>query len=128
MNIDLNEEQSALERMLGADTVATPTALSAGLRWLLAKLRHELAYRPASGEQVYLTIGDIGKRYGVTYCQAYTWMQRLCELGKVRVQVPLSGKHDKGDTLYYLPDIEAAFAENAERVKKMKATCARKVQ
>lgn len=116
MEINTEEEQAALERLLGTDTVATPTALSAGLRWLLAKLRHELAYRPTPGEQVYLTIGDIGKRYGVTYCQAYTWMQRLRELGKVRVQVPLSGKKDKGDTLYCLPDIETAFAENAIRV------------
>lgn len=110
------DEQAALELLLGGETVTTPATLSAGLRWLLSKVRHELASRPSPGEQVYLTTGGVAKRYGVSKCQAIAWMGRLRELNKVRIQVPISGKNDKGDTMYYLPDIEAAFEENARRI------------
>ena len=116
----LEDEKASLERLLGNDVVVTPAALSAGLRWLLSKVRQELNNRPVPGEQMYLTAGKVAKRYGVSHSQAHQWMWRLRELGKVRVQVPLSGLRDKGDTLYYLPDIEAAFAENAIRVEKIK--------
>lgn len=112
----LEDEEAALARVLGGDTVATPAALNAGLRWLLGKLRHELAGRPAAGEQVWLTAGEVARRYGIRRGQATVWMNRLRELGKVRVNVPLAGKNDRGDTRYYLPDIEAAYTENAERV------------
>lgn len=120
MKTDIEEEQASLERLLGSDTVATPATLSAGLRWLLSMLRQELSERPAPGQQVYVGISDVAKRYGVGKNVACAWLYRLRELGKVRVQVPMSGKSDKGDRLYYLPDIEKAFAENAQRVETIK--------
>lgn len=117
---DQEDEQSVLNRLLGGDTVATPATLSAGLRWLLSKLRQELSCKPFPGEQAYLTVSGVAKLYGVTKAQAHSWMCRLRELGKVRVQVPLSGKNDRGNTMYNIADIEQAFEENAQRVKNIK--------
>lgn len=112
------DEESTLARLLGNDTVATPASLNAGLRWAVATLRRDLAERPAYGGQVWLRVSDVAARYGVGRSQAHAWLVKLRELGKVRVQNPIAGKAGKGDTFYYLPDIEAAFQENAEKATK----------
>lgn len=111
------EDEAALARLLGVgrDTVVTPDALSAGLRWVVATVRKIQEERPADGGQVWLRASDVAARYGVGRSQAHAWLVKLRELGKVRVQNPIAGKAGKGDTFYYLPDIEAAFAENAAR-------------
>lgn len=113
----MDDEQAALSRLLGCDTVATPATVKAATIWLLSKVRKDLADRPLSGEQVYMTAGEVAKRYGVCRSQANVWLARLRALDKVRIQVPLAGPSDKGSTLYYLPDIEAAFTENALRLQ-----------
>lgn len=116
----MDDEQAALARVLGGDTVTTPAALNAGLRWLLAKLRQELADRPAPVGQEWGTLGQVMQIYGKKKSAACEMLYRLRELGKVRVCVPPTGKSGKGDTLYNLRDIEAACMENAERVERGK--------
>lgn len=112
-----NDEESALCRLLGvgASPVATPENLAAGLRWVVSVFRKELAERPTVGGQVWVRLADIQARYGIGRSQACAWVQRLREMGLVRVQNPISGRSGKGDTFYYLPDIDAAFSENARR-------------
>lgn len=117
----MDDEQAALARVLGADTVTTPASLNAGLRWLLAKLRDELAARPAPAGQEWGTLGQVMQIYGKKKSAACDMLYRLRELGKVRVCVPPTGKSGKGDTLYNLRDIEAACMENALRVERGKA-------
>lgn len=117
----MDDEQAALARVLGGDTVATPATLNAGLRWLLAKLRQELADRPAPAGQEWGTLGQVMQIYGKKKSAACDMLYRLRELGKVRVCVPPTGKNGKGDTLYNLRDIEAACMENALRVERGKA-------
>lgn len=117
----MDDEQAALARVLGADTVTTPAALNAGLRWLLAKVRHELDSRPAPAGQEWGTLGQVMQIYGKKKSAACEMLNRLREQGKVRVGVPPTGKSGKGDALYNLRDIEAALAENAERVERGKA-------
>lgn len=116
----MDDEEAALARVLGGDTVTTPAALNAGLRWLLAKLRQELADRPAPVGQEWGTLGQVMQKYGKKKSAACDMLCRLRELGKVRVFVPPTGKSGKGDTLYNLRDIEAAGMENALRVERGK--------
>lgn len=109
------DDEAALARLLGVgrDTVVTPAALSAGLRWVVATVRKAQGERPAANGQTWLRVSDVAARYGVGRSQAHAWLLKLRELGKVRIQNPIAGKSGKGDTFYYLPDIEAAFSENA---------------
>lgn len=116
----MDDEQAALARVLGGDTVATPATLNAGLRWLLAKLRDELAARPAPVGQEWATLGQVMQIFGKKKSAACEMLNRLREQGKVRVMVPPTGMSGKGDTLYNLRDIESACMENAERVEKEK--------
>lgn len=113
----MDDEQAALMRLLGNDTVATPSTLAAGLRWLLAKLRDELADRPAPVGQEWATLGQVVEYFGKKKSATCEMLNRLRELGKVRVCVPPTGKSGKGDALYNLRDIEAACMENARRVE-----------
>lgn len=116
----MDDEQAALRRLLGNDTVATPDNLAAGLRWAVATLRQELAARPAPVGQEWATLGQVMQIYGKKKSAACEMLNRLRELGKVRVCVPPTGMSGKGDTLYNLRDIEAACMENAERIGREK--------
>ena len=114
--VDVDGEKAILSRLLGAGAspVSTPEMLAAGLQWVLMMVRKELAERPGTGGQEWGRVADVMRIYGVARSQANVWLARLRELGKVRVCNPISGAKGKGDTLYYLPDIEAAFMENAQ--------------
>lgn len=114
----MEDDEAALTRLLGTDTVATPASLNAGLRWLLSKLRQELDARPAPVGQEWGTLGQVMQIYGKKKSAACEMLNRLREHGKVRVCVPPTGRSGKGDTLYNLQDIEAACMENARRVEK----------
>lgn len=116
----MDDEQAALARVLGGDTVATPATLNAGLRWLLAKLRDELAARPAPVGQEWATLGQVMQIFGKKKSATCEMLNRLREQDKVRVCVPPTGMSGKGDTLYNLRDIEAACMENAERIGREK--------
>lgn len=110
-DVDVDEEKAILSRLLGSGL--STDGLAAGLQWVLAMVRKELAERPGTGGQEWGRVQDVMRIYGVSRSQANAWLDRLRELGKVRVGNPISGTKGKGDTLYYLPDIEAAFMENA---------------
>ena len=124
MNITetMDDEQAALLRLINPESspITTPDMLIKFGVWLMAKVRQEIADNPAPVGQSWATPAQIAKIYGVKRQQADRWLRRLRELDKVRVQVPLGGKNDKGDTKYNLNDVAAAFAENAERVGKKK--------
>ena len=114
-SVDVDEEKAILYRLLGVgeSPVATPEMLAAGLQWTLSMMRKELAERPGVAGQEWGRVQDVQRIYGVSRSQAGTWVKRLRELGKVRIQNPISGVKGKGDTFYYLPDIKDAFTENA---------------
>lgn len=119
----MDDEQAALARLLNpaSSPITTPEMLIKFGVWMMAKVRQEIADNPAPVGQVWATPGQIAKIYGVERQQANRWLRRLRELGKVKPQCPISGKHDKGDMKYNLREIAAAFAENAERVERGKS-------
>ena len=108
---DVDTEKAILSRLLGSGL--STDGLAAGLQWVLTMVRKELAARPGVAKQEWVRVSDIQRIYGVCRSQASMWAKRLRELGKVRVQNPISGAKGKGDTFYYLPDIELAFKANA---------------
>lgn len=112
------DEETTLARLLGDATVTTPATLNAGLRWVVATIRKELAEQPAPLGQEWATVSQIATKYGKTRAAVQKWVERLMELGKIRVRVPLSGANDKGDAMYSLIDLDTAFQENAERLGK----------
>lgn len=118
----MDDEQAALMRLINPESspITTPDMLIKFGVWLMAKVRQEIADNPAPVGQAWATPAQIAKIYGVKRQQADKWLRRLRELGKVRTQCPISGKHDKGDMKYNLRDVAAAYAENAERVEKEK--------
>lgn len=117
----MDDKRAALMRLMGNDTVATPAGVAAGLLWLDATLSQKLDDRPAPVGQEWATLGQVMQIYGKKKSAACEMLNRLRELGKVRVCVPPTGKSGKGDALYNLRDIEAACMENARRVEREKA-------
>ena len=111
MNPDaLTEEGQALRRLLGDVPVVTPDVLSVFGSWLMAKLKALADNSPAAGKQEWARPLQIAERFGVKRAQVNTWLSRLVEQGKVRRWQPETAKGTKGDTYYYLPDIEKAWA------------------
>ena len=103
---DIQNEKVNVVLLLSGEAVASFATLSAGARWLSPNPRHELSSRLFPRKQVYLTTGGVAKRYGGSECQANARMGRLRKLNKVRIQVTGSGKHDKGDKMYNLPNLD----------------------
>lgn len=117
-DVDVEAEKAILSRLLGSGL--STDGLAAGLQWVLAMMRKELAERPGVAGQEWVRVQDVQRIYGVSRSQADAWVKRLRELGKVRIQNPISGAKGKGDTFYYLPDIKDAFTENALSHDKVK--------
>ncbi len=109
MNIDaLSDEGQALRRLLGDVPVVTPDGLAAFGCWLLATLKAQDS--PADAGQIWARPLQIAERFGAGKSQVNTWLARLVAQGKVRRWQPETAKGAKGDTYYYLPDIEKAWA------------------
>lgn len=106
----LTEEAQALRLLLGDMPVVTPDGLAVFGSWLLATLRNQDADAPAVNTQMWGRPKQIAKRFGAGRSQANAWVERLAEQGKVRRWQPETAKGTKGDTYYYLPDIEKAWA------------------
>jgi len=111
----MTEEMKEIYRLLGdnASPVVTPDALAVALGWQQAKIRQMLEERPGDAGQRWARVSDIAKLYRITRGTADSWVCRLREMGKVRMQRPISGSKGKGDMYYNLDDIEKAFEENA---------------
>ena len=115
-SLDMDAERAALMRAMGADDsdspVATPEMIANGLLWLLAKNRQELASRP-TGQQEYARAGELARKYGYKEAQMHAILRRLKQAGKVDYKNAPTAKGGKGDTLYKIADIDAAFTEKA---------------
>lgn len=111
MNPDtMTDEMQALRRLLGDELVVTPDSLTVGLGWLLAKLKAHEEDTPADVGQVWARPQQIAERFGVKRAQVNTWLALLVAQGKVRRWQPETAKGTKGDTYYYLPDVEKAWS------------------
>lgn len=84
------------------------TRLAAFGSWLLATLKAQDS--PADAGQIWARPLQIAERFGAGKSQVNTWLARLVAQGKVRRWQPETAKGTKGDTYYYLPDIEKAWA------------------
>lgn len=109
MNTDaLSDEGQALRRLLGDVPVVTPDGLAIFGSWLVATLKAQDS--PADAGQVWARPLQIAERFGAGKSQVNTWLTRLVAQGKVRRWQPETAKGTKGDTYYFLPDIEKAWA------------------
>lgn len=106
----LPDEGQALRRLLGDSLVVTPDGLAAFGIWMLAKIKEVSEDSPVESGQVWARPLQIAERYGVKRAQVNTWLARLVAQGKVRRWQPETAKGTKGDTYYYLPDIEKAWS------------------
>ena len=119
----MDDEQAALMRLINPESspITTPDMLIKFGMWMMAKVRQEIAARPAPVGQEWGTLGQVMQVFGKKKSATCEMLNRLREQGKVRVFVPPTGMSGKGDTLYNLRDIEAACMENALRVERGRA-------
>ena len=111
MNPDaLTEEGQALRRLLGDAPVVTPDGLAAFGSWLVATLKAHADDSPAEAGQMWARPTQIASRFGAKRSQVNVWLARLVAQGKVRRWQPETAKGTKGDTFYYLPDLEKAWS------------------
>lgn len=110
----LTEDGQALRRLLGDVPVATPDGLAVLGSWLLATLKAHIESNQVTGKQEWARPLQIAELFGVKRAQVNTWLSRLVAQDKVRRWQPETAKGTKGDTYYYLPDIEKAWSVDSK--------------
>lgn len=105
-DVDVDEEKAILSRLLGSGL--STDGLAAGLQWVLAMVRKEIAERPcADGECPYLPLGKLRKRFGYSNERMNSYLRRMKAENKVRIIQPTDENGKKGDCRYHVGDVES---------------------
>ena len=107
-SVDVDEEKAILSRLLGSGL--STDGLAAGLQWVLAMVRKELAERPgADGECCYLPLGKLRQHFGYSKERMNSYLRRMRAENKVRIIQPTDENGKKGDCRYHVGDVESCM-------------------